>query len=92
MRVNPQTRSTDSLKDEVYRQMLRIEVGYPKAELLLGMALLRAWVVIEKRRADSEPKRWLLRTVPVSICLIHASEQKRAAAGNPNTLSARQHP
>ena len=60
------------LKDEVYRQMLRLEAGRPAAQLLLAMALLRAWMALEEQPADCEARRWLRQIAPVCLPMIEA--------------------
>ena len=41
---SPRSFRGNRLKDEVYRQMFRLEESRPGAELGLSLALLRAWV------------------------------------------------
>ena len=64
-------RATDALKDEVYRQMLRLEARRPAAQLLLAVALLNAWMALERQRPDSEPRQWLRSVCPVCLRMIH---------------------
>lgn len=61
------TGAVEALKDEVYRQMLRVEAGRPAARLGLALALLHAWISLEPQNADSEPRQWL-RAIS-SVCL-----------------------
>ncbi len=59
------------LMDEVYRQMLLLEVKRPGAEMGLALALLRAWVA-----ADSRMDRgwsWLRDICPVCLEMIEDS-------------------
>ncbi len=59
--------ATDALKDEVYRQMLRVEAGRPAAQLGLAVALLKAWMSMDGQNAESEPRQWLRRISPVCL-------------------------
>lgn len=57
----------DKLKDEVYRQMFRLEESRPGAELGLALALLRAWLVSDTNSESCEQRDWLKKVSP--ICL-----------------------
>lgn len=63
-------RTADRLKDEVYRQMLRLESRHASADLWLAVAVLRAWLALEKQPSDCEARRWLRRLTPVCLRLI----------------------
>ncbi len=63
-------RTANRLKDEVYRQMLRLEGGRPEAQVLLAVALLKAWILLERQPADCDPRQWLRRLSPVCLRLI----------------------
>ena len=52
------------LKDEVYRQMYRLEEGRPGAELGLALALLRAWVATDSKPEGAGNREWLRRCLP----------------------------
>lgn len=65
-------RTANRLKDEVYRQMFRLEAERPAADLLLAVALLRAWVALEQQPANSEPRRWLRAICPLCLRMIEA--------------------
>ncbi len=39
-------KSVNRVKDEVYRQMLRVEAGRSAAQLPLALALLQAWITL----------------------------------------------
>jgi DNA-directed RNA polymerase specialized sigma24 family protein len=65
--------AADPLKDEVYRQMLRLEAGRPAAQLALAVALLQAWTALDQQPADSEPRQWLRTICPVCLRLIQAA-------------------
>jgi hypothetical protein len=67
---------SNRLKDEVYRQMFRLEECRPGAEMGLSLALLRAWAA-----ADTEPKTgdghdWLQKISPICLQMIESSLQK----------------
>jgi hypothetical protein len=58
---------TLQLKDEVYRQMFRLEESRPGAELGLALALVRAWLAADSKSESGEERDWL-KTVS-TICL-----------------------
>lgn len=57
----------ERLQDEVYRQMFRLEAGRQSADVLLAVALLRAWMALEREPSQSEPRRWLRSVCPVCL-------------------------
>lgn len=63
-------RTADRLQDEVCRQMLRLEAGRPSAHLLLAVALLNAWMMLEEQPLNCEPRQWLRRLTPVCLRMI----------------------
>ncbi|MGA7523767.1 MAG: hypothetical protein WBW84_15055 [Acidobacteriaceae bacterium] len=63
-------RTVDRLKDEVVRQMLRLEGGRPAAQLLLAVAVLNAWITFEEQPPDCEPRQWLRKISPVCLRMI----------------------
>lgn len=63
-------KTVDRLKDEVYRQMLRLEGKRPAAQMLLAVALLNAWMTLEGQPFDCEPRHWLRNLSPVCLSLI----------------------
>ncbi|HEX4066512.1 MAG TPA: hypothetical protein VHZ09_10860 [Acidobacteriaceae bacterium] len=72
-------KTVDRLKDEVYRQMLRLEAGRPAAQILLAVALVNAWVTLEEERPDCEARLWLRKLSPV--CLHMIEETLRVGCG-----------
>jgi DNA-directed RNA polymerase specialized sigma24 family protein len=72
-------RTADHLKDEVYRQMLRLEGRRPAAHVLLATALLHAWVALERQPAECEPRQWLRRVSPVCLRMIEKACQAAPA-------------
>lgn len=62
----------ERLRDEVYRQMFRMEAGRSDSEVCLATALLRAWMAIEKLPQNSEARQWLRRLCPVCLEMMEA--------------------
>ena len=58
------------LKDEVYRQMFRLEERRPGAEKDLAIALLRAWIAFDPKPKDGTDKLWLRRICPICLSMI----------------------
>lgn len=81
-------KTADRLQDEVCRQMLRLEAGRPSAHLLLAVALLNAWMMLEGQAPDCEPRQWLRRLTPV--CLRMIEEACRASCDSCRESSPRQ--
>lgn len=69
-----QTRG-ERVKDEVYRQMFRVEENRPGAEMGLALALLRTWVVAESKPTSSDDSEWLKKITPICLEMIEASLQ-----------------
>ncbi len=83
---NPATvrpRRSEQLKDEVYRQMFRLEASRPGAEMELALALLRAWQDADARSEDVEERQWLRKVCPICIEMIEASMQAGGSAPPP---------
>ena|SRR5215472_16418391 len=68
-----QSRKANHLKDEVYREMLRLEVNRPGAEMGLALALLRAIVQSESLTEQAEYGDWLKTICPVGLQMIEAA-------------------
>jgi len=66
-------KQSGELKDEVYRQMFRLEAGRPGAAQQLAVALLRAWMALEASPRASSDRIWLRQICPVCIGLLEAS-------------------
>ena len=66
------------LKDEVYRQMYRLEEGSSGAELGLALALLRAWVATDCKREDTGNREWLSKVSPICLQMIEAALKQNA--------------
>jgi hypothetical protein len=81
-------RTIDRLKNEVYRQMLRLEAGYGAAGSLLCVALLQAWSAFEAQPFECECRRWLRRISPVCIGMIAPGCLRDRAASPPRERMA----
>ncbi|WP_348264302.1 hypothetical protein P8935_07145 [Telmatobacter sp. DSM 110680] len=64
---------SDRLKDEVYRQMFRLEANRPGADLGLALALLRAWLASSSAPHTRESNQWLKKICPICIAMIESS-------------------
>ena len=71
-----QNRKINRLKDEVYREMLLLEVNRPGAEMGLALALLRAIVQSGSCIDQEDFGDWLRRVCPVGLHMIEASLEK----------------
>ena len=65
-------RRTVQLKDEVYRQMFRLEEGRPGAEMGLAVALLHAWIAADSKPQSREDRDWLKKISPICLQMIEA--------------------
>jgi hypothetical protein len=63
-------RRSEQFKDEVYRQMFRLEASRPGAEMDLALALLRAWQDADTKPEDIEERQWLRKICPICIEMI----------------------
>jgi hypothetical protein len=63
----------DQLKDEVYRQMFRLEESRPGAEMGLALALVRAWLASDSKPESGEERDWLKKVSPICLQLIEAA-------------------
>ena len=82
MKIRKSTRATrprhlrgGRIKDEVYRQMFRLEERYPGAEMGLALALLRAWQAADLKSARGEEREWLKKISPICVEMIEAAIQ-----------------
>ena len=71
----PRRNHGEQLKDEVYRQMFRLEEGRSGAELDLTIALLRAWLASDCEPDVSKSREWLKKICPVCLLMIEARRQ-----------------
>jgi cell division FtsZ-interacting protein ZapD len=72
---NPSRKLGEQLKDEVYRQMFRLEADRPGAGLDLSIALLRAWIASDSEDGTSESREWLKKICPICLLMIEAAQQ-----------------
>jgi hypothetical protein len=63
----------DQLKDEVYRQMFRLEESRPGAEIGLALALLRAWLATDFKPKTGEERDWLKKVSPICLEMIETA-------------------
>ncbi len=63
------------LKDEVYRQMFRLEARRPRAEMDLAIALLRAWIALGPASRSSKEWQWLDKICPICLMMIESAQQ-----------------
>ena len=68
-----QTRKANHLKDEVYREMLLLEVNRPGAEMGLALALLRAVVQSNCHGDQKELREWLKTVCQLGLRMIETS-------------------
>jgi hypothetical protein len=68
-----QSRRANHLKDEVYREMLRLEASRPGSEMALALALLRAIVQTQALTEQAEYSDWLKAICPVGLRMIEIS-------------------
>ena len=65
----------ERLKDEVYRQMFRLEAGRPGADMALAIALLRGWLAASSTHRLPESSDWLKKICPMCLSMIEAKQQ-----------------
>jgi hypothetical protein len=68
------------LKDEVYRQMFRLEEDRSGAELGLTLALLRAWIATNAKRQGAGNREWLIKVSPICLQMIEAALKRNTPA------------
>lgn len=73
-----QTRKMNHLKDEVYREMLLLEVDHPGSEMGLALALLRAFVQSDSLAAEGDFGGWLRAVYPIGLQMIEKSLGRRS--------------
>jgi hypothetical protein len=61
---------SERLKDEVYRQIYRLEASRPGAEVALAIALLRAWIASGSEAEMPQSREWLMKICPICIPMI----------------------
>ena len=73
---NPRYIRGERVKDEVYRQMFRLEECRPGAEMGLALALLRAWLAADFKPDRSKERGWLKKVSPICLQMIEHAIQK----------------
>jgi hypothetical protein len=71
---------SEDLKDEVYRQMFRLEESRAGAEISLALALLRAWLACGSKGENCEERTWLKTISPICLAMIEAALRAGGAA------------
>ena len=71
--ARPRQLRGERLKDEVYRQMFRLEERRSGAEIGLALALLRAWLAANSKPASDEEKDWLKKVSPICLEMIEVA-------------------
>jgi hypothetical protein len=65
----------ERVKDEVYRQMFKLEESRPGAETGLALALLHAWLAADSNPVCCEERDWLKKISPICLEMIESSLQ-----------------
>jgi hypothetical protein len=78
--ANARRSHDERLKDEVYRQMFRLEAQRPGAERDLAIALLRAWMVLCREPQGANEKPWLKKISPICLQMIESALKADHAA------------
>ncbi|MGO8757006.1 MAG: hypothetical protein ACLQG3_02670 [Terracidiphilus sp.] len=68
------------IRDEVYRQMFRLEESRPGAETDLALALLRAWLAVESLPEHLAEQEWLKKISPICLRMIESALRADNAA------------
>ena len=69
------SKRSNRLKDEVYRQMYRLEAGRPGADLSLAIVLLRAWITSDSETDIPQAREWLMKISPICLAMIEAMQK-----------------
>jgi hypothetical protein len=70
---NSRPQKDEELKDEVYRQMFRLEAQRPGAARDLAVALLRAWMASDSGPKVGVDRQWLRKICPICLAMIEAA-------------------
>jgi hypothetical protein len=71
----PRLNHSGRAKDEVYRQMFRLEERRPSAEIGLAIALLHAWLTAESNSESGLERVWLKNISPICLRMIETALQ-----------------
>ncbi len=74
----------ERLKDEVYRQMFRLEARRPGADRDLAIALLRAFAACYSTPGGGKERQWLKKVCPICLEMIDSALQ----TGEPDRRSS----
>lgn len=78
-RMSP-LRQGERTRDEVYRQMFRLEERCPGAEIDLALALLRAWLAAVNVAGSRAERIWLKKISPICLQMIEEASALNNAA------------
>ena len=81
---NPRQDYGDKLKDEVYRQMFRLEANRQGADLNLAIALLRGWLDSHSKPETTPLLEWLKKVSPLCLQMIEAKQRPSEDGGELN--------
>ena len=73
--TSSQSKRCERLKDEVYRQMYRLEASRPGADLDLAVTLLRAWIASDSEPEMPKSREWLKKICPICLLMIEATQK-----------------
>jgi hypothetical protein len=79
---DPGLRRIHRLMDEVYREMYRLEVGRPGAEMGLALALLRARIASDRESEKRNDWEWLKTVCPICLKMIEDSLDRGGAVAS----------
>jgi hypothetical protein len=69
----PSSNQGEQLKDEVYRQMFRLEESRTGAAMGLALALVRAWLAADSKTESGEERDWLKKVSPICLQMIETA-------------------
>jgi hypothetical protein len=80
--TSTQTRRTNRLQDEVYREMFLLESHRPGSEMRLALALLRAIVQSDTLGNQQNLREWLKTVCPVALRMIERALEKSSSCSS----------